>query len=1061
MSYIIYVTGRATNTTSDLPDGNTISLTGPSDIRLDIEREDIEALEQRGDDLVVRHRDGTEIVIENFYVGGESELTSRLIVNGDIIAEQEVASGLLASGNLGLAAAGLALAGGGGSGDGGGDGGDGGAANAKENALASIEAYNASNGTGTAPTVETYATAGVIGVTPENVAAVNAQVSAAVTGGANTTAEIQTLANTGQTNAIAALAIITAYAQDGDNGDPANVPSVQDYIDAGVTGVDAANLNATNAAVEAATGEGANTVDEIQTLATTAIALAKIEDYNNGDGTSPAALTVQDYVDAGITGVTSDNLAAVNAQVLAAGPGEANSVGEIQGLVGSEKIVDFWTTDSPTTTTDPVVSNAGRSLTFNSKNEAAGDTASQVVKTTVGQEYEFSFSANSSGVAEPEHRVDVIIKSSTGEVLSQQTVSTVYGDPVDPFFKYTATTENTTIELVNTYTDTDGSDLLLNNLDNRLIPSTLVQDGELGSWALNGNKVVYDDVNKGLTFNISNTSSGGTATQDIATTAGQKYEFTWFADYVGIAGNEGQFISVTIQDSAGNVLATRNSNALPTNWETHVLEYTATDGLTTMTITNGSTGTGLNNDIRAREMYNRPIQTAVEAAADAALVTIEAYNNGDGTSPAALTVADYAAAGVTGVTAGNLAAVNAQVLAAGTGEANSVSEVQALATLVIDAALATIEAYNNGNGTTPAALAVADYEAAGITGVTADNLAVVNAQVLAAATGGADSVSEVQGLVVAAVAVLALAKIEDYNNGNGTSPAALAVQDYVDAGITGVTTDNLAAVNAQVLAAATGGADTVSEVQALATAVTDALAEIAEDVAGDANGTPVSAAQIGAVAKNVDAALEAQYQAALADGTNYEDPASPTAAEVQAVVNVVNAPPATIDLANEALGGQLIHPVEVLINGVERTYYFWDRNGNGEFDYTGDIANHQVLDTLFNGGADTTDAIDDRSYTMSDGTILRLPTVGGATGEYVASPTENQTVLDDYAAIHDAFDGTGNDDVSVYPSGWAFNGLYWTATSLGAGFHDRISVASGTTWKGGDNDTAYVALEVV
>ncbi len=74
MSYIIYVTGRATNTTSDLPDGNTISLTGPSDIRLDIEREDIEALEQRGDDLVVRHRDGTEILIKDFYyVGGESD----------------------------------------------------------------------------------------------------------------------------------------------------------------------------------------------------------------------------------------------------------------------------------------------------------------------------------------------------------------------------------------------------------------------------------------------------------------------------------------------------------------------------------------------------------------------------------------------------------------------------------------------------------------------------------------------------------------------------------------------------------------------------------------------------------------------------------------------------------------------------------------------------------------------------------------------------------------------------------------------------------------------------
>ena len=883
-----------------------------------------------------------------------------------------------------------------------------------------------------------------------------------MTGGANTTAEIQTLANAGQTNATAAVEAIEAYNASNGTG---TAPTVENYVNAGVTGVTTENLAAVNAQVSAAVTGGANTTAEIQALATTAIALAKIEDYNNGDGTSPAALTVADYAAAGITGVTSDNLAAVNAQVLAAGTGEANSVGEIQGLVGSEKIVDFWTTDSPTTTTDPVVSNAGRSLTFNSKNEAAGDTASQVVKTTVGQEYEFSFSLNSSGVAEPEHRVDVIIKSSTGEVLSQQTVSTVYGDPVDPFFKYTATTENTTIELVNTYTDTDGSDLLLNNLDNRLIPSTLVQDGELGSWALNNGvgKVVYDAVNKGLTFNDSNTASGASATQDIATTAGQKYEFTWFADYVGIAGNEGQFISVTIQDSAGNVLATRNSKALPTNWETHVLEYTATGGLTTVTIFNGSVGDGRTNNIRTREMYNRPIQEAAEVAADAALVTIEAYNNGNGTSPAALTVADYAAAGVTGVTAGNLAAVNAQVLAAGTGEANSVSEVQALATLVIDAALATIEAYNNGDGTSPAALAVADYAAAGITGVTADNLAVVNAQVLAAATGGADSVSEVQGLVVAAVAALALAKIEDYNNGDGTSPAALAVQDYVDAGITGVTTDNLDAVNAQVLAAETGGADTVSEVQALVTTVTDALAKIDAYNVSDGDGSAPeptvddysNAGVTGVTTGTLDAA-NAKVLTADAGGAD-------TTLEVQALVD---APIAKINLNGEGdFIGQLINPVEVLINGVVRTYYYWDRNGDGEAVYSSDGASHDQLDSLFNSGADTTDAIDDRSYTMSDGTILRLPTLGIAYGQSVdladkvVSPTQNQTVYDDLAAIKDAFDGSGAGHGR--PTGWGSDVFYYSATSTGTGQHANWSFGGGNSNSQTDNVIAYVVLEVV
>ena len=195
---------------------------------------------------------------------------------------------------------------------------------------------------------------------------------------------------------------------------------------------------------------------------------------------------------------------------------------------------------------------------------------------------------------------------------------------------------------------------------------------------------------------------------------------------------------------------------------------------------------------------------ALVTAANAALAKIEAYNNGNGTMPPALNVADYAAAGITGVTADNLAAVNAQVLAQAALGADTAPEVQALVTAA-NTALAKIEAYNNGNGTTPAALTPADYVAAGITGVTADNLAAVNAQVLKQDVGGANTVGEVQALVT--VANAALAKIEAYNNGNGTTPPALTVADYVAANVTGVTADNVAAVNAQVLKQDAGGAD--------------------------------------------------------------------------------------------------------------------------------------------------------------------------------------------------------------------------------------------------------------
>ena len=116
-------------------------------------------------------------------------------------------------------------------------------------------------------------------------------------------------------------------------------------------------------------------------------------------------------------------------------------------------------------------------------------------------------------------------------------------------------------------------------------------------------------------------------------------------------------------------------------------------------------------------------------------------------------------------------------------------------------ALAKIEAFNNGNGTTPAALTVVDYEAAGITGVTADNLAAVNSKVLVQSTGGADTVGEIQGLVKSVQD--ATVKITNYAAQNGGS--APTEQDYADAGVTGVS-GNLAVVNSALASAAVTGA---------------------------------------------------------------------------------------------------------------------------------------------------------------------------------------------------------------------------------------------------------------
>jgi hypothetical protein len=286
--------------------------------------------------------------------------------------------------------------------------------------------------------------------------------------------------------------------------------------------------------------------------------------------------------------------------------------------------------------------------------------------------------------------------------------------------------------------------------------------------------------------------------------------------------------------------------------------------------------------------------------------------------------------------------------------------------------------------------------------VDAANLNATNAAVDAVAAVDADTVPEVQALATAAntLADTALAKITAYANDN-TQPAP-TVQDYADAGVTGVDAANLNATNAAVDAVAAVDADTVPEVQALVP------------------------------------------------------------------------PPATIDLSGTAFGGQLIAPVEVLINGEVRTFYFWDRNGDGvgnsatiggKIDYT----THEVLDDLFNGGVDTTNAEATRSINLEDGTTLRLPTLGMTptigdvdSFEIVASPTENQTVLNDLAAIKDAFDGTGtvSEGHTGVPPGWA-SPTYWSATSTGAGSHVELHFFSGFSGSLADGAVSYVALEVV
>ena len=164
--------------------------------------------------------------------------------------------------------------------------------------------------------------------------------------------------------------------------------------------------------------------------------------------------------------------------------------------------------------------------------------------------------------------------------------------------------------------------------------------------------------------------------------------------------------------------------------------------------------------------------------------------------------------------------------------------------------------------------------------------------------------------------------------------------------------------------------------------------------------------------------------------------------------------------------GQLINPV--MVNG--RTYYYWDRDGSGDAGIT-DLEGHDVLDALFNGGNDTTN--DNNSFTLPDGTVLRLPEIGepdheeGTENGLNPYPGRSEDNNPDYTGLLSIWDAHNSEtDKNGVPDGWyPYN--YWSASSTSGEDailqeHAILSMTMGDTFSQSDFFYSwYVAIEVV
>lgn len=197
-------------------------------------------------------------------------------------------------------------------------------------ALATIrDAAEANNATGTAPSLDTYMVAGIKGVTAGNLGAVNDALNSASIKGASvdTAPEVQALVN--------AYKAILASA-DGIAGNTATPLTDVQYATIGVTGVSAATgagttLNLLDDVVDrSASAAAVDTVGEVQAMADAA---ADVLAAAGGTAAQAAALSLSDLVALGVTGVTSDNLVAVQAKIQSATDAAVDTRTEVQGIV--------------------------------------------------------------------------------------------------------------------------------------------------------------------------------------------------------------------------------------------------------------------------------------------------------------------------------------------------------------------------------------------------------------------------------------------------------------------------------------------------------------------------------------------------------------------------------------------------------------------------------------------------------------------------------------------------------------------------------------------------------
>ncbi len=699
------------------------------------------------------------------------------------------------------------------------------AAAAAATALGTIVAY-ADDQSNTEPTVDTYTTAGVTGVTDANLAAVNARVAAADRDGADEVSELDalvTLANEDVAAAAAALdaaaaaatalGAIADYAED-DQGNPA--PDVATYTTAGVTGVTDVNLAAVNARVAGADRAGADTRVEVQSLVNATLATlaqAKIEAYAEDDANNPAP-TAQDYTTVDVFGVNAVNLAAVNGAVAAATREQVDSHAELSALVGQAVL-----TGGAETAVSIITAYAG----------------SQTQPAPTVETYE---AAGINGVTPTNlEAANAAVAAANAAIVQAQAASqSVYAAIQEAL-------DNTVTRTLETAAKVDGtpySDAITGSTGKDTL-SGLAGDDVLGGGA--GNDVLSGgDGNDALLGGAGDDMLVGGAGRDVLNGGAgtDTADYSGSVDATGAAGG----VTVDLSQLPFSTPSGGHAEGDVVSGIENLIGSAADDRLTGDGNTNVFNG-GAGDDVLAGGAGNDTLTGGAGAdqfrvGPDEDSVTITDFNTGE----------DRLYLDVAEGTALNPQVVDGTLRLTIPGTQISLAGVTDVTAVNIEyspglTALGTIADYADDDASNDAPTA-ATYTTAGVTGVTAANLAAVNARVAAADRDGADTVSELDALVTLANGDVAAAAAPDGSSGStsgGQTVTGTANNDILRGGAGNDTLNGLAGDD-QLLGDAggdrlNGGAGNDTAVYGGATGVSVDLAA-GTGTGGDADGDRLS-----------------------------------------------------------------------------------------------------------------------------------------------------------------------------------------------------------------------------